>query len=94
MGSTRRRFTDEYKQHAVRLVLDSGDSIAEIARSIGVHEMTLGKWVKKARDDGEESLDRIEFGGQAVDSARVSRPEERLWDRHDVGSPMNTNSTQ
>ena len=33
-------------------------------------------------------LDRIEFGGQAVDSARVGRPEERLWDRHDVGSPM------
>jgi transposase len=37
------------------LVLDSGDTVAEIARSIGVHEMTLGKWVKKARDDGEES---------------------------------------
>lgn len=55
MGSTRRRFTDEYKQHAVRLVLDSGDPVVEIARSIGVHEMTLGKWVKKARDDGEES---------------------------------------
>ena len=55
MGSTRRRFTDEYKQHAVRLVLDSGDPVAEIARSIGVHEMTLGKWVKKARDGGEES---------------------------------------
>ena len=55
MGSTRRRFTDKCIQHAVRLVLDSGDSIAEIARSIGVHEMTLGKWVKKARDDGEES---------------------------------------
>jgi transposase len=55
MGSTHRRFTDEYKQHAVRLVLDSGDPVAEIARSIGVHEMTLGKWVKKAREDGEES---------------------------------------
>jgi hypothetical protein len=40
------------------------------------------------------TLDRIEFGGQAVDSARVSRPEERIWDRHGVGSPMNTNSTQ
>ena len=40
------------------------------------------------------SVDPIEFGGQAVDSARVSRPEERIWDRHDVGSPMNTNSTQ
>jgi transposase len=55
MGSTPRRFTDEHKQRAVGLVLDSGDPVAEIARSIGVHEMTLGKWVKKARDDGEES---------------------------------------
>ena len=40
------------------------------------------------------AVDRIGFGGQAVESARVSRPEERIWDRHVVGSPMNTNSTQ
>ncbi|MCD2191767.1 transposase [Actinomycetospora soli] len=31
------------------VVLDSGRSIAEVARSIDVHEMTLGKWVKKAK---------------------------------------------
>ena len=78
MGSTRRRFTDEYKGHAVRLVLDSGDSIAEIARSIGVHEMTLGKWVKKARDDGEESqrpLDEDEraAGAGEPDPAELDR---------------------
>jgi predicted helicase len=41
-----------------------------------------------------QGMDRIGFGGQAVESARVSRPEERIWDRHVVGSPMNTNSTQ
>jgi len=29
-----------------------------------------------------------------VESARVSRPEDRIWDRHDVGSPKNTDSTQ
>src|SRR5450631_1499809 len=28
-------------------------------------------------------LDRIGFGGQAGESARVSRPEDRIWDRHD-----------
>jgi transposase len=50
--ATRRNFTQEYKDQAVSLVLDSGRSIAEVARSIGVHEMTLGKWVKKARDAG------------------------------------------
>ena len=50
--ATRRNFTQEYKDQAVSLVLDSGRSIAEVAKSIGVHEMTLGKWVKKAREAG------------------------------------------
>jgi transposase len=53
MGSTRRRFTDEYKANAVELVLSDSRTIAEIARSIDVHEMTLGKWVKKAKDAGQ-----------------------------------------
>jgi transposase len=51
--ATRRRFTQEYKDQAVSLVLDSGRPIAEVAKSIGVHEMTLGKWVKKAKDAGQ-----------------------------------------
>ena len=50
MGSTRRSFTEEYKEEAVRFVIEGGRSIAEVARNIGVHEMTLGKWVKKTRD--------------------------------------------
>ena len=52
MGSTRRRFTEEYKAQAVAFVIDDNRSIAEVARNIGVHEMTLGKWVKKAREAG------------------------------------------
>lgn len=50
MGATRRSFTDEYKEEAVRFVIEGHRSIAEVARNIGVHEMTLGKWVKKARE--------------------------------------------
>ena len=53
MGSTRRSFTDEYKASAVAFVLDEQRSIAEVARNIDVHEMTLGKWVKKERDARE-----------------------------------------
>lgn len=55
MGSTRRRFTEEYKQQAVAFVIDGHRSIADVARNIGVHEMTLGKWVKKTRDAQESS---------------------------------------
>jgi transposase len=50
MGSTRRSFTEEYKDEAVRFVIEGNRSVAEVARNIGVHEMTLGKWVKKVRE--------------------------------------------
>ncbi len=55
MGSTRRSFTEEYKEEAVKFVIEGGRSVAEVARNIGVHEMTLGKWVKKARDASESA---------------------------------------
>jgi transposase len=52
MGSTRRRFTVEYKAQAVAFVIDEHRPVAEVARNIGVHAMTLGNWVKKARESG------------------------------------------
>jgi transposase len=53
MGSSRRRFTAEYKAEAVALVVDSGRSVADTARSLGINETTLGNWVKKAKESGE-----------------------------------------
>lgn len=58
--ATRRHFTQEYKDQAVSLVLDSGRTIAEVARNIGVHEMTVGKWVKKAKDAGRVSAGELD----------------------------------
>jgi transposase len=56
MGSTRRRFTEEYKDQAVAFVIEGNRSIADVARNIGVHEMTLGKWVKRAKDAEREQI--------------------------------------
>lgn len=56
MGSTRRSFTEEYKQEAVNFVIEGGRSVAEVARNIGVHEMTLGRWVRKAKDSEEPAV--------------------------------------
>ena len=50
MGATRRSFTEEYREEAVRFVIEGQRPVAEVARNIGVHEMTLGRWVKKARE--------------------------------------------
>jgi transposase len=56
MGSTRRGFTDEYKADAVSLVVEGGRSVAEVARNIGCHEMTLGRWVRKMKEEKEAEV--------------------------------------
>ena len=52
----RRKFTPEFRAEAVRLVLDTGRPIAQVARDIGVVEGTLGNWVNlyRAEHAGEE----------------------------------------
>jgi transposase len=49
--ATRVRCTLEFKQQAMRLV-ESGQSQAVAARSLGVVEQALGNWVKKGIDLG------------------------------------------
>jgi len=71
MGSTRRSFTEEYKQEAVSFVIDGGRSVAEVARNIGVHEMTLGKWVKKARDERTRGRDEPLTGSERAELERL-----------------------
>jgi transposase len=47
----RRRFTDEFKQQAVRLVLDEGKSVTAVARELDLVASALGQWVKRAQAD-------------------------------------------
>jgi transposase len=47
----RRRFTDEFKAGAVRLVLDEGKTIAVVARDLGLVASVVRTWVVRARAD-------------------------------------------
>jgi transposase len=47
----RRSFTDEFKAGAVRLVLDEGKKVADVARDLDLAPSVVGNWVKQARAD-------------------------------------------
>ena len=49
MSQTRRKFDQDFKEGAVRLVGETGKPIAQIARELGVHDGTLGNWVNADR---------------------------------------------
>src|SRR5712691_11338965 len=46
---TRRRFSDEFKEGAVRLVLDEGKTVGADARELDLTASALGLWVQQTR---------------------------------------------
>ena len=47
----RRQFSSEFKDGAVRLVLDEGKTIGAVARELDLTPSALGLWVRQARAD-------------------------------------------
>lgn len=59
MSTNRRKFSPEYRDEAVKMVLDGPRGIAEVARELGLNAGTLGNWVnsyRKANPREEEPL--------------------------------------
>lgn len=75
--TVRSRYTLEFKQEAVRLV-QSGQSMAAVSRSLGLVEQTLFNWVKASREgrltgvDGKPvSAEQMEISRLRAELARV-----------------------
>lgn len=51
MAQKYRKFSPEFRNEAVRLVIDSSRPIAQVARELGVNEGTLGNWVNVYRSE-------------------------------------------
>ena len=49
MVMTRKNFSPEYREEAVKMVLESSRPIAQVARELGLNEGTLGNWVNTYR---------------------------------------------
>jgi transposase-like protein len=59
MPERRRKFSPEFRDEAVKMVIDGNRSIAQVARELGVNPGTLGNWVaqyRKAHPVDEEPL--------------------------------------
>lgn len=56
MARKRRSYTREFKIEAVKLVTEQGYSVAEAARSLGLHETLLRSWKLALEEDGEQAF--------------------------------------
>ena len=61
MAETRRRYDPEFREGAVRIVRETGKSIAAVARDLDINAGTLANWVNK------DKIERGEVEGLGAD---------------------------
>jgi transposase len=54
-----RKYSDELRERAVRLVFESGRPIAHVARDLGIHKEALRHWVRRAEADSGRRRDLL-----------------------------------
>ena len=72
MSSKRGSYSPEFKEAAVREVIDQSRPIADVARRLGLVEQTLGAWVKAFR---AEHAGEAESELPVSERARLKEPE-------------------
>ena len=77
VSMSRRRFDRDFKLSAVKLLESSARPLAQIARSLGIHESMLRRWRNQVRAKGKAAFDDL---GRSVGSevVRLERENRRL----------------
>ena len=72
---SRRKFTKDFKQTAVSR-LNSGQSMAEVARALEVHPSDLHRWRRELQDHGERAFSGA--GKKRAEESRVAELERKV----------------
>ncbi len=82
---TRRRFSREFKQEAVRLVRERGVAMSEVARDLDIHVSVLRSWVRAQVADPTHAFPgEGQQRPEAAELARLRREVTKLRAERDI----------
>ncbi len=79
----RRRYTEEFKREAVRLVCESAHPVAQVARDLGIPDNVLYRWTAQHRQAEAHGTTRAAQRTEAEDLTRVKRELARVTQERD-----------
>lgn len=77
----RRDFTNEFKNDAVKLVIEQGYSATEVGRRLGIHPSNVSRWVRDHRRGAEISTDTRDLEAEVK---RLRKENKRLQMERDI----------
>jgi transposase len=81
--TARRRYTEEFKIEAVRLVRESAHPVAQVARDLGIPENVLYRWRAQHRQAETHGTTRASQRAEAEELTRVQRELARVTQERD-----------
>lgn len=86
MGESRRRFKREFKLEAVRMIVEGGHRVSEVARDLDLRPDMLRRWQREFQED-----ERQAFPGQGhlkadeeEETRRLRRELDRVREERDI----------
>ena len=85
MGKKRRQYTKEFKIEAVRLIIEEGRPISDVARELGIGENLLHRWKKKYEEGKIDPFpDKGRLSPEDEEMRRLRRENKRLRMEHEI----------
>ena len=56
-NQTRRRFSDEFKEEAVKLITEQGYKVSEASRNLDINASMLRRWQRELSPESDGSID-------------------------------------
>lgn len=70
---TRRQYTEDFKAEAVRLVRESGQPVAQVARNLGIADHLLYRWRAEQQQAESQGHTRQSIRAEQGELARLRR---------------------
>ena len=85
MGEKRRQYTKEFKIEAVRLIIEEGRPISDVARELGTVQSLLHRWKKKSEEGKIEPFPgKGRLSPEDEELRRLRRENKRLRMEHEI----------
>jgi len=85
MGKKRRSYSREFKLEALRLIKESGLSVAQAARDLDIAESALWRWKKQYEEDADQAFPgKGHLRPQDEELHRLRRELERMREERDI----------